>query len=26
MKQLRAYCSRTGVDRLQELIGAMEPW
>lgn len=26
LKQLRAYCSRTGVDRLQELIGAMEPW
>jgi dihydroorotate dehydrogenase (NAD+) catalytic subunit len=26
MKQLRAYCSRTGVDRLQDLIGGMEPW
>ncbi len=26
LKQVRAFCRQTGVDRLEDLIGAMEPW
>ncbi len=26
LRQLRAYCNRHGVDRVEELIGAMKPW